>query len=793
LRRSIAWLLPCLAVAALTGILVADTGWLTVPSACGLAIGSAGAAVVARRRPAVLAICAAVIFMALGGAGHARQLALAERDAPRGAFDAVADATVRALRRERAWVAMELHDVVAVPFAGGPVAGLPARLQLIEPADTPEGLWLAGRREGDRIRARFRLTPSGGLRNPGSPDRGRRSRRRGIGGEARLLDARLATWLRGPASPGTRASLSERLRGAGPGGGLLAALALGDRFGIQADAREAFRRLGIGHLLVVSGLHLALVAALGFTFVRRTAVRVPVVAEASDVRVWACVAAAVAALGYAALAGWGVPVRRATVFVLFTLVALGLRRGAAPAHTVSAAVLGIALFDPSATFEMGAQLSFVATAALLWDRHSPDSGWRNSLRVSATAIAATAPVLAAHGVASTPMGLLANLAAVPWTGIVLLPISLLAAGLGALDACAPVDWLLAMCASIAQMSLEGVVRVAEWVPPSRPVARIGWVGLAVATGIAAASVTARRTSLRVLLAALVSTSTALAPAPAIGPEPPRVVALDVGLGDAILVEGRGAAILVDGGWGMAGAADLGRSVVLPALRALGVERLDVIVATHADLDHSGGLSSVLEGLPVGELWVPAGRGHELDALNAVAVGRGVTVREQDARTGAIRVGDLAIEILWPAAEAVGRGRNDSSLVLRIEVAGTRILLTGDVGESVERALLASGIDLGADVLKLPHHGSRWSSTLPFLEAVGAEIGLLSAPCSTRSRLPTRETFERARSAGLPLWWTGRDGAVWVQLYEAPVRRVVWGWQRDPNCRLPASRAALRRT
>ncbi len=792
MRRLFAWLLPCLAVSAVVGVLVADCGWLTVAASGGLAVGSTAVALTARRRPAVVAICAAAAVGALGAAGHAHHLALADRHAPRSTFDAAVDGTVRALRREREWLALELHDVVPVRFGETLLPSVPERLRLVESAATPEGIWLAGLVDGDRIRARLRLSPGGGLRNPGMSDRSRTRRRRGLGGEARLVDARLATRLHGSRSPGIRAALARRLLEAGPGGGLLAALAVGDRSGVEPDAREAFRRLGIAHLLAVSGLHLAGVAALGFTVFRRAALRVSSLAEATDVRVWACALAGLAAVGYAVLSGWGIPVRRATVFVLVSLVVLGLRRGFSPAHALSAAALWVAVFDPSATFELGAQLSFVATGALLWDRRPQDAGWRRGLRVSATAIAATAPVLAAHGVGSTPMGLLANGVAVPWTGIVLLPTSLFAAGLAALEPSAPIDGLLAVCASIGHASLEVVVGAAEWVPEP-PAARVGWPAVTVATGFAFAAVRSRRTSARVLLAALASGCPVLAPTPAIGPESPRVVALDVGLGDAILVEGRDTAILVDGGWGMPGAADLGRSVVLPALRALGVERLDVVVATHADLDHSGGLSSVLEGLPVGELWMPGGRRDELDELVATAARLGVPVREQDARAGSTRVGDLEVEILWPPGDGRSRGRNDSSLVLRIEAEGTRILLTGDIGESAERALLASGVDLRADVLKLPHHGSRRSATLPFLEAVGAEIALLSAPCSARSRLPTPEVFERAGRVGMPVWWTGRHGALWVQLRRAPVRRAVWGWQSDPNCRPPASRPAPRRT
>ena len=193
---------------------------------------------------------------------------------------------------------------------------------------------------------------------------------------------------------------------------------------------------------------------------------------------------------------------------------------------------------------------------------------------------------------------------------------------------------------------------------------------------------------------------------------------------------------------------------------------------------------MLEGLPVAELWLPAGRSSEFAELRALARRLGVEVLELDARPGSTRRAGLGVEVLWPPGDGRRRSRNDASLVLRVDVVGTRILLTGDIGAATERALLASRIDLRADVLKLPHHGSRYSATLPFLEAVGAEIALLSAPCSARSRLPAPEAVQRARLAGMSVWWTGRDGALWVQLRSGPIRRVVWGWRHDPHCRLP---------
>ncbi len=144
LRRLFAWLLPCLAVSALVGILVADCGWLTVAASGGLAVGSTAVALTARRRPAVVATCAAAAVGALGAAGHAYHLALADRHAPRSTFDAAVDGTVRALRREREWLALELHDVVPVRFGETLLPSVPERLRLVESAATPEGIWLAG-------------------------------------------------------------------------------------------------------------------------------------------------------------------------------------------------------------------------------------------------------------------------------------------------------------------------------------------------------------------------------------------------------------------------------------------------------------------------------------------------------------------------------------------------------------------------------------------------------------------------------------------------------------------------
>ena len=235
-------------------------------------------------------------------------------------------------------------------------------------------------------------------------------------------------------------------------------------------------------------------------------------------------------------------------------------------------------------------------------------------------------------------------------------------------------------------------------------------------------------------------------------------------------------LLVDAGGAFPGG-DLGRRAVVPALRALGIQRLDLVVASHADLDHRGGLPAVLAALPVGAVWIPAGTAEEpaFARLLEAARARAVPVFERGAGSPTAAIGDLRVTPLWPPGRSGVRSRNDSSLVVRVEVGGRRVLLPGDVEAAAEAALVAGGAELRAEVLVLPHHGSRSSSSRAFLEAVAPELAVASAPWQGRFGMPHREVLERARAAGIPVWWTGRDGAVLVGLGQ-PL--VAWGL-REP--------------
>jgi competence protein ComEC len=244
-------------------------------------------------------------------------------------------------------------------------------------------------------------------------------------------------------------------------------------------------------------------------------------------------------------------------------------------------------------------------------------------------------------------------------------------------------------------------------------------------------------------------------------------------------------VLVDGG-GAALGLDVGARAVVPTLRALGVRRIDLLVASHADLDHRGGLPAVLAALPVGEIWVPATDADDAGfaAVRAAAAADGVPVRARGAGDPPARAGDLAVRALWPPREVAWharvRERNDRSLVIHVAVEGRSVLVPGDLEAAGEAALLAGEAALDADVLALGHHGSRSSSTAAFLRAVGARVAVASAPCAGRFGMPHAEAVQRVADAGASLWWTGRDGAVIVGLGE---RLGAVGWASPPaRCR-----------
>ena len=795
-------LLTLLAAAQAAGILLADRVWIRSEIALPLAVLALVLGLAVKRSIPLRAGCAMAVAFCAGAVALQAKLEAARFAPAGGTVEATIEGRVARVARQVDWMWVELRRVRNLDAAG---PSLPWGVRIQGPRTAPPLPAVESHRAGERIRARVRLKPPRGLQNPGSRDRTRSLARRGIGAVGQLvhpalhveIEASNAAALFGTPRSGSCGCLAAPASLPGPGGGLLAALSLGDRSGLSLETRDALARLGLSHLIAVSGLHLALIAVLAYAVGRFVFTRLGFIAERSDPRRLSILAAVGFAAAYALLSGWGVPVRRALVFLIAVAIGFLRRRPGRRGHPLVLAAIIVLAFEPGALFEAGAQMSFAASAAILAGLGGRERADREGgiglrirryidalLRTSATAIAATAPLAALHFGRVAPVGVLANLIAVPLTAVLLLPASLLAALATLIRPAAPLaEMTVSGSAAVASAALCGAERIASWLPEPPPIPPPSITPLLLAFALAALVTRLRATSGRIVLATAGAALLAQCPAPAIVPRPPRVVALDVGQGGAIIVQGRWASILFDGGTAFPGGVDLGRTAVVPALAALGVARLDLVIASHADLDHRGGLRAVLERVPTDRLWLPVGsRGDPaFAALLAEAEKREVEVTEKGRGDRTERFADLQITPLWPPRPS-GLSRNEASLVVRVDVAGSRVLLTGDIESAAEAALLSSGAELRAEVLELPHHGSRTSATPAFLRAVAPDVAIASAPCPGRFGMPHPVVLDRAEALGIPVWWTGRDGAVLVGLSHGP---VVSGWapilQARPGC------------
>jgi len=548
-----------------------------------------------------------------------------------------------------------------------------------------------------------------------------------------------------------RAAVRERFKavlGETPASGILAALAVGEQRAIANEEWRLFARTGVTHLMSISGLHVTLVSGLAAWLVAALWRRVPRLVHALPARKAAAAAAIAAALAYALLAGFAVPAQR--TFYMVSVVALALWSGriASPARTLALALAVVSALDPWAVLQPGFWLSFGAVALIFYVNAGwtqAEARWRQWVRVQWAITVGLAPAALFLFSQVSVAGPLANALAIPLVSAVITPLALAAAAI-------PADALLIA----AQWLVQGLLAYLEWcaslpgalwqqhVPPL-------WATLLALAGVAWLLLP-RGFPWRGCGLALMLPAVAL-PAPVPAPGEAWVTTFDVGQGLAVLVRTARRALLYDAGPAY-GDTDSGERIVTPALRALGVARLDALVLTHDDRDHTGGALSILENFEVDALWHSLAPGHPLLTL---AAGPRRCLRGTAWTWDGVR-----FALLHPAAARPARRRNDESCVLKVSAGGAAMLLTGDIERAAELALVRGG-DARAEALLVPHHGSRSSSSAPFLAAVRPRIAVAAAGYRNRFGHPAGQVLERYAAAGVRVLRSDRDGAVTVRL------------------------------
>jgi competence protein ComEC len=653
--------------------------------------------------------------------------------------------------------------------------GLPEllRLTLYQPEFTP----LAG----EKWRLLVRLKRPQGLTNPGIRDQSLDLMRLNVHAtgyvRSSALNRRLDAQTIGSVGLTLRALLASRLEAAAetlPGYSFLAGITLGIRNQLTEADWELLRRTGTSHLLAISGLHIGMVALamwqVGFWAGWLAARLVPAV---SCLR-WARCLSLASALSYAMLAGFSITTVRACCMVVLVIGLTSRNRGWQAIRVLAGALLFAILVNPFSVLSAGFWLSFLAVALLFTcvakqaapltsvSNPSSDAALRVSLPqwIRMTMRAKGFSWLQAQWVISLGLALpsllffntlsliapLANLIAIPAFSVTVLPASLLGLLLAAgwTAAGTPVLYIAdaGLAGLLAFLQLLASLPVSFSPTPSLTASQLALIATGIGCLLMPRPLPVRWLSVPLILSGCLWTA---------DPEPEKLelYVLDVGQGLAVLVRTGGKTLLYDTGPGWQ-SSDAGKHIVVPVLHHLGIHKLDVLVISHWDKDHSGGLNSILDVLAVGRLMAP------------VAPEWRMPVRENCRRGMRWQWGKVSFEFLHPS-KPEGWSDNNASCVLLIQVGRHRILLPGDIEAPVEPLVLRHTPAGQMDIILAPHHGSRSSSGSQFVAGTRPTYTIFSAAYSNRWGFPAAEVEARWQNAGACTAATAHTGAILFSL------------------------------
>jgi competence protein ComEC len=637
-------------------------------------------------------------------------------------------------------------------------------------------------RAGQRWSLQARLRAPRGLRNPGGFDAERHALLQRVAGSGHV---------RAPAralgEPVGLPAWRERMAAAietqvqGQGRRFVQALALGDTRGLADRDWDDLRALGLTHLVAISGFHVGLVAGFAAALAALGWRLLPGLGRVWPRPLAAALAAVAGAAVYAAVAGFALPTVRTVLMIAVVALARCGRRPCTVGQSLALAALALLLFDPLSVLAPGFWLSFGGVLWLVWCLPGRDvRWWRSFLGAQGVATLALLPLTVALFGQASRAGPLVNLLAIPWWSLVVVPLALLGTALEALLAGAGRwPWQLAAWCFEASWWLFGwVARSALalwWLPQAGPGALLAallgvfWLLLPRAAG-------ARLPALLLCL-------------PLLWPARQRpgegeveLLVMDVGQGLAVWVRTRDHRLLYDAGPAAEGGFDAGERIVVPTLRALGEQRLDRLVLSHADRDHAGGAAAVRRAFAEPPLQAPPGAVPEIGTPCAAG---------QAWRWDAV---DFRYLHPPPSARYVG---NESSCVLRIGTPHGALLLAGDIGITVEAALLVDTPALRAEAVIVPHHGSAGSSSDDWVRAVSPRLAVVSAGHGNRFGHPRRDVVARWRAvdaevlntadSGALRIWLGRDG---LQVREQRLFERRW-WDAAERARSAAILSAVK--
>jgi competence protein ComEC len=663
---------------------------------------------------------------------------------------------------------------------------------------------------GDEVSFTARIHPPSGTRNPGGFDYGAYLVRQGIDAVASLSGPGRVSIVAvpPPLSRWTPWRIIEQWRGRirqaalatlpDPARGIYLGIIIGEQGYLEGDVRDAFMATGTVHILSISGSHLGLVAFLSFVLMKSVCRILPamwLLALSRYVTPTRLAAAATMVLVtfYTLLAGAEVATVRSLVMIAIVMLAVWLGR--------TFAALLLVVQNPRALYDISFQLSFLAVVAIalvIGARASDEtdglppqgraigrtiSTWvRDYLWLTGSVTLATLPLVAYYFKQIAWLGVIANAFVVPLAGCVLVPL-----GLGSAiwllwtgqDVLPAASWNQALPEFMSNLVARlATVPGAEWHVASPAVMAMVAFYLMLVVAIRPVAEGWRRWRRWSCLigAVLLLGWWGWSPRALPDGDAVRVTFLDVGQGDACLLElPDGQTVLIDAG-ARYDTLDMGRAVVGPYLWERGITRLDHVIATHPQLDHVGGLAWVVRSFEVGRYWSNGVAREEpfYRRLHDAVRARGlVEERAEEGRT-MIEAGPCRLDVLNPPADTGGLAReggagsasggsvlNNLSIVTRLQCGAQTFLLTADAEAGALARLHRRGLLAGATILKVPHHGAASSLYDPWIQQAGAKTAVVSVGRHNAYGHPAPGVMAAYQNAGIHVLRTDHDGAVWI--------------------------------
>jgi competence protein ComEC len=659
-------------------------------------------------------------------------------------------------------------------------------------------------RVGDRLRLRCRLYPPRGFHNPG-----------GFSYERHLAFDRIYTigflseergWVKlgeGFKNPVTLQveNWRDRIRdflnreAKPPSSGIFKAFVLGEQGDIPEEIKEYFILTGTAHLLAISGDQFGIVAILSFSLLIWILKRSEFLLLSISVSKWAAGLTIPCIVLYAFIAGGGISVIRAAIMVITFLFSILLNRERNLLHTLALAAFLILIFSPPSLFDVSFQLSFLAVLSILYlvPRFLQEfkqeeislllkTSWKKnvlkymrlSFLVTGVAILGTAPFVALHFNRFAPIGFITNLFIIPWVGFLIVPLSL-TASIFSFFFIPFATFLINLNGFITLILLRVLAFFASLPFASFFVSTPTVFEIVLFYSLLFLVAHFRKgKKIRYLFAGLCiifACDLAYWNLKDSFQKDLKLTFIDVGHGDSIFIEfPKGKKMLIDGGGLYEDRFDIGKNVIAPFLWKKKIRRIDTLVLTHPDPDHLKGLNFIASQFSIGQFW---DNGYQTQSepylqLKKILSGKRIKIRSLNEETSPQIIDGVEVSVLNPPARNATqrkvehlRDLNNSSLVIKLRFRNVSVLLAGDVGKEAEEWMLRKAYPLRADILKIPHHGSSSSSSLPFLDRVKPTYAILSVGERNIARLPHPDVLKRYLQLGSRILKTDQHGAITV--------------------------------